>query len=139
MTKLKRFFKDKKYNSPFFAVLTVVLFYAALQLLGITCPIKYLTGISCAGCGMTRAYLSLLHLDLVNAFYYHPLFWLPPFFLVLYLKQTSIHTYIYRTIIFVSVLLFLLVYIYRMVWSSGTIVVCRPEDGLIFRFINIFL
>ena len=42
------------------AVLAVALFYGALQLAGITCPIKYITGISCPGCGMTRAWLSLI-------------------------------------------------------------------------------
>ena len=59
------------------AVLAVALFYGALQLAGITCPIKYITGISCPGCGMTRAWLSLLlRGDLKAAFHYHPLFWI---------------------------------------------------------------
>ena len=42
------------------------------------CPIRLVTGVSCAGCGMTRAWLSVLRLDLRQAFYYHPLFLLPP-------------------------------------------------------------
>ena len=32
----------------------VVILYAIMYSLGITCPIKWLTGVSCAGCGMTR-------------------------------------------------------------------------------------
>ena len=51
---------------------------ATLSLLGIGCPIRYLTGVSCPGCGMTRAWLSVLHLHLGEAFAYHPLFWLVP-------------------------------------------------------------
>ena len=64
------------------AVLAVALFYGALQLAGITCPIKYITGISCPGCGMTRAWLSVLRLDIAAAFGYHYLFWTVP---ILYL------------------------------------------------------
>lgn len=49
--------------------------YLALHLAGIGCPIRWLTGISCAGCGMTRAWLCAVHLDLAGAFAAHPLFW----------------------------------------------------------------
>ena len=40
-------------------------------------------GIPCPACGMTRAYMSLAHLDIRGAFYYHPLFWSVPFILSL--------------------------------------------------------
>lgn len=46
---------------------------------GVHCPIRYLTGIPCPGCGMTRACLTLafgpggLGDRLVRAFQYHPL------------------------------------------------------------------
>ena len=49
-----------------------------LHILGIGCPVKALTGVSCPGCGMTRAWLSLLALRLPEALSYHPLFWMPP-------------------------------------------------------------
>lgn len=56
------------------AILIIAAFYAVMELAGITCPIRYLTGISCAGCGMSRAWISLLRLDAASAFAYHPLF-----------------------------------------------------------------
>ena len=59
------------------ALAAVALFYIVIGSLGVTCPILFLTGISCAGCGMSRAWLSLLRLDLAGAFAFHPLFWLP--------------------------------------------------------------
>ena len=60
------------------AICTIAGFYLFLELvLGVTCPILYFTGISCAGCGMSRAWMCLLHLDFAGAFYYHPLFWIP--------------------------------------------------------------
>lgn len=56
------------------AIAVVVLLYLVLEGFGITCPIKFLTGISCAGCGMSRAWIAVFHLDLARAFYFH---WLP--------------------------------------------------------------
>lgn len=41
----------------------ILLFSAALLLSGIGCPIRYLTGVPCPGCGMTRACLGLLFGD----------------------------------------------------------------------------
>lgn len=49
-----------------------------LSILSIGCPIKFFTGMSCPGCGLTRAWASLLSLHVFDALAYHPLFWLPP-------------------------------------------------------------
>lgn len=38
------------------------------------CPFHYLTGLDCPGCGSQRAFHSLLHLKLGDAFAYNPLF-----------------------------------------------------------------
>ena len=45
---------------------------------GFGCPIRALCGIPCPGCGLSRAWLCALRLDLAGAFAYHPLFWLIP-------------------------------------------------------------
>lgn len=42
------------------------------------CLIRYATGIPCISCGMSRAWLSALRLDLGRAFQYHPMFWSVP-------------------------------------------------------------
>ena len=47
------------------------------------CLFKFITGLPCPGCGMTRAYLHLFTGDIKGAFYYHPLFWLVPIVLVI--------------------------------------------------------
>lgn len=48
--------------------------YAALMLITkIGCPSRWLFGVTCPGCGMSRACLSALLLDLPAAFAYHPL------------------------------------------------------------------
>ena len=37
------------------------------------CPFKFITGIPCPGCGMTRACLAVAKGDFPASFYYHPL------------------------------------------------------------------
>ena len=56
-------------------------------LVGIGCPIKFLTGVSCPGCGMTRAWASVAALDFARAFAYHPLFFLGPLIPILLLAE----------------------------------------------------
>lgn len=60
----KKILKILLYNS--WIIVGIYIFYR--------CPFDYFLGIPCLGCGMTRAFLSLIHLDIKNAFYYHPLF-----------------------------------------------------------------
>lgn len=60
----------------------IVFCYAKLSF---PCLFRVLLHIDCPGCGMTRAYLSLLRLDFGAAFAYHPMFWSVPILLLLYL------------------------------------------------------
>ena len=117
------------------AAAAVALLYALMFSFGITCPIKYVTGVSCAGCGMTRAWLSFLRLDIAGAFAYHPLFFLPPFMLGAYLCRAKIPKKIYAFFMLTSVLLFVSVYGYRMLRSDGTVVAFHPKEGLAYRLI----
>lgn len=121
------------------AVLAVVFFYALLQCFGITCPIKWVTGISCAGCGMTRAWLALLRLDFAQAFYYHPLFWLPPVAIVLIYLNSKKNIKFYKISMLLIIGLSAIVYLYRMLWGSDDIVVFRPGDGVLWRVIHLLI
>ena len=60
--------QKKKRKELICAVTAVVVLYMAMESIGITCPIKFITGISCAGCGMSRAWLAFLQLDMAKAF-----------------------------------------------------------------------
>lgn len=42
------------------------------------CVIRHITGFPCPGCGMSRAWLSVLQLNLGEAFRLHPMFWSIP-------------------------------------------------------------
>lgn len=119
------------------AVFAVVAFYIVLSILGIGCPIKWVTGISCAGCGMTRSYLSLLHLDIKHAFIYHPLFWSVPLVLLIIVLH-MVGRVPARTVNFVkyfTALLFIIVYVVRLLDPEDIIVVAKIQEGLIWRAI----
>lgn len=104
---------------------------------GIGCPIKWVTGISCAGCGLTRACLEASQLHFETAFSYHPLFWMIPFVPVLYFIRDKLPPFIEKGILWTYIILFLFVYIVRLVDSSDAVVVVEPGNGLIARIIHI--
>lgn len=118
------------------AVTAVVVLYTAMESIGITCPIKFITGISCAGCGMSRAWMAFLQLDIAKAFAYHPLFLLVPIAVIVLLCKSKINIKIYKIFMFTIVAAFVIVYMYRMIWGEGDIVVFKPRDSIIWRIIK---
>ena len=99
----------------------------------IGCPIKVMTGVSCAGCGMTRAWIALLQLHWRDAFEYHPLVLLPIVFVVAFILKQYGHERLFRRTVAVLVVLFCIVYVMRMLDPSDNIVVFRPKDGYFYR------
>lgn len=115
------------------AILIIAAFYAVIELAGVTCPIRFLTGISCAGCGMSRAWISLIKSDVAAAFAYHPLFWLPVPAGAVLLFRRHLPKALVRWTLGIACVLFLVVYVVRMLQPDDTIVVFAPETGLIYR------
>ncbi|MEE0700290.1 MAG: DUF2752 domain-containing protein [Bacilli bacterium] len=73
-------------------ITVLVLYYALGQFLSfyIPCPIHYLTGYYCPGCGVTRMLTSIIKLDFYQAFHYNMLiFLLIPFFVTYFIFQLS--------------------------------------------------
>lgn len=100
------------------------------------CPIRFLTGISCPGCGITRAWLAFLHRNIAEAFYYHPLFLLAPLFIVLFLFEDQVDVPKYRWLIYAVAGSFLVVYLLRLIWFPNEIVVCRPQEGILCKILQ---
>lgn len=123
----------KRNKDAVLAVVTIVFVYFLFYLFKIGCPIKFLTGISCAGCGMTRAYFELLRLDIKGAFYYHPLFFLPPLFIVFIWQKKRFSEKTYKLILFTFILFFVIVYLYRMLFVDGDIVVFNPKESIFYK------
>ncbi len=118
----------------------VFLVYIITMAAGISCPIKFLTGISCAGCGMTRACLSALRFDFTAAFEYHPLWITLPFtaFFLIFFKLKK-NEKAFDITLFVFAFIMFAVYFYRLFFLDGDIVVFSPKSGYISKVIkNLF-
>ena len=118
------------------AVTAVVVLYTAMESIGITCPIKFITGISCAGCGMSRAWMAFFQLDMAKAFEYHPLFWLVPIAVIVLLCKSKINIKFYKIFMFTIAGAFVIVYLYRMFIGDGNVVVFEPQNNILFRIIQ---
>lgn len=69
-------------------VLTLVILCPVLvvyKIFDIPCIFNLLLKIPCPCCGMTRAYIQLLHLNVYGAFNMHPMFWSVPLLLLYYI------------------------------------------------------
>ena len=116
-------------------ILVIAVFYGILHVAGITCPIRFVTGISCPGCGMTRAWLSLLKGDLEQAFHYHPLFFLPPVCMVIYLCRKHISQNSRKYLWYFFIFLIFGAYFIRLLNPEDQIVTAQPEISLPARII----
>ena len=96
------------------------------------CPIRWLTGVSCPSCGMSRAVGALLKFDFALAFYFHPLVYLLPAAFLVYLLRKRIPRKVTIVLCVGILVLMLAVYIYRM--SAGSdIVYAKFETGAVYR------
>lgn len=81
------------------------------------CIFKVYTGLPCPGCGMTRAFMAVFHLDFHTAFFWHPLWPLVLIGPLLYyfaFRAGEKGRLYKRAIIFVSLVLLITTYIIRM-------------------------
>lgn len=67
-------YKKQKIFIAFVYTITATIFY----IFDLPCVFVALFGINCPGCGMTRAWLSVLRFDFISAFKFHPMFWSMP-------------------------------------------------------------
>ena len=127
----------KKYQGAIITVIDVVAVYAVMFAFGITCPVKHFLGVSCPGCGMTRACLSALRFDFASAFYYHPLWilMLPLAALLIFLwaKRKKKAFCAVLGLFFVALIG---VYLYRLFYTETDIVVWEIEKGILSQIIS---
>ena len=127
----------QKYQAFVIIAIAAVVFYVVMSMLGATCLVKYFTGVSCPGCGMTRACLSALRFDFESAFYYHPL-WIvmPPLavlLIFLWAKRKKKALCMVLGLFFVALIG---VYLYRLLFLESDVVVWELEKGIIYKFLN---
>lgn len=114
----------------------IFVLYLILNLFHAGCPIKFITGVSCPGCGMTRAILSVLRLDFAGAFHYHPLFFLAPVMFFLFIFQDYIKPGVVKVSWIVLITLFILTYLYRLLFTQNEVVAIDFSGGLVVKLIQ---
>lgn len=121
------------------SIFGIAIVYFIIELLGVTCPIKFLTGISCAGCGISRACLSAFRGDFAMAFYYHPLFILVIPMVLIFLLKDKFSLKGQKALALIFAFTFLIAYVIRLIFFPNDIVCVKPLDGFIEKtVINIF-
>lgn len=80
--------------------------YTLFNYFGITCVFLEFFGLPCPGCGMTRAFLSVLRLDIVQAIKHNILiFFMPYIFMYIFFDfKSNIHKTILKIIAFVAII-----------------------------------
>ena len=130
--------KVKVYSKKAMPWIAIVAFYSLLFVFGVGCPIKYATGVSCFGCGMTRAVWAAARLHFADAFYYHPLWVVLPVWAVLFIFRKKINTKLFNALLWITLAAFVVVYFIRMFDPHNHVVVFEPSEGFLARMVSHF-
>lgn len=133
---MKEYLKNK---INIFAVIVVYVLF--IWLTGIGCPFQFLFGIPCMGCGMTRACIALINMDVKTALYYHPLVFFGPVILILICFEDKLnekHEILMRKIWIIIFIVFLITYLIRLVDTTHSAIQIKIKDSFIFYVIKLF-
>lgn len=102
-----------------FYILLLSIIFAILYFFKTPCFFRLFTGIPCPSCGMTRAFLSLIKLNLRESFYYHPLL-IPSLlaaFIAIHMKVPALkfNKKICNTFLWAFIIIFFAVYLFRLI------------------------
>jgi hypothetical protein len=114
-------------------LLATLALYLTLTSLTIGCPIKFLTGISCPGCGMSRALFCALKGSIREAFYYHPLLPTAPLLVAYMMFDNSLKRRTSHAVALSFIVLYISVYIVRIIFFANDIVSIDLSNGLIVK------
>lgn len=129
---MKQWFQQ--HRSFFGICVAITAVYGVLFALGITCPIKYITGVSCPGCGMSRAMWALIRLDFSTAVYYHPLcFAIPPVGIGLAYFHAMRRRRAFSALLLGMSVAMVAVYLYRLFFVDQSIVTADLKSGWLVR------
>ena len=126
--KIKRIFK--KYWLPVAVIILISPFYFTLG-----CPFRFFGGFSCFGCGMSRAAEALLHFDFLTALQMHPLIYIMPISVILFLLRKKLPEKLKNILLAVFCIAFVGVYFFRL-FSGSEIVYIDLKSGFIYQCIE---
>ncbi|GHU62053.1 hypothetical protein FACS189418_2760 [Clostridia bacterium] len=121
--------------------LCFITYFCFWKLTGYACIFLYLTGFSCPGCGMSRAWLFALRGNIHQAFFYHPLFWTVPVYAGLAFGKKQQIQYKERKarhpneiFYLLGIAAFFIVYFYRM--ANSSVLQKNIQNGLFYYFVS---
>ena len=82
--------KISKLKDKIITTFAIIIIIAIMYISRVPCLFVKFFGFQCPGCGMTRAYISLLNLNIKQAFMFHPMFWSVPILFAMYLFDGKI-------------------------------------------------
>lgn len=99
------------------ATFIYIVLLCVFWLFKLPCFFQSIFGLPCPGCGMSRALFSLIRLDIVSAFKFHPLFWSVPIFYLYFIFDFNVtgKKYLDRAVIFLIALGFALNWIFKII------------------------
>lgn len=129
--------KNTKFNIIIFLI--IILLLSILKIY--RCPIKYIFGLSCPTCGLTRAIISAFQLKFTTAFYYH-LFWPVVIigFIIYFLNnfKTIINKKIMMPFLYIFCFFNVIYYFYRL-FNGSNIVYFDFTESLLYKIIGILI
>lgn len=136
---MNKYFIDNNSKIKFIKVLSLILFGIFIILLlmkkfssvtGSVCLIRGITGVPCPSCGVSRAITEVINGNIIKAFKFHPLFWLPFVLLLLFLIFKRKY---FKFTLLISIILLLTVYILRMIFLFPDVEPMRYNEKAIFK------
>ena len=126
-------FLIKAYKNNRDLILPII--FAAPFYLIFGCPIRFITGLCCPGCGMTRALWYMLHLDFETAYQMHPLVFLLPVAAAVILLRHKIPKKLLGVLGVSAIVLLTVVFIIRLSVGSD-IIYWDFEKGAIYKLFH---
>ena len=126
--KIKKIFK--RYWIHILVIIIIAPFYFTVG-----CPFRFLGGFSCFGCGMSRAAEAILHFDFLCALQMHPLIYIMPIAVVLFLLRKKLPEKLKNILVAVFCIAFVGVYFFRL-FSGSEIVYIDLKSGFIYQCVE---
>ena len=124
----------KKFKELFTLLFGFAIYVLFLNLSGIHCPIKFITGISCPGCGMTRAVISAVKLDFKSAFYYNPMWCVTlPAIAVMAFAHIKNKQKLMKITALLFAALLIVTYVIRIIVGDSTVITVNPKESIFYK------
>lgn len=118
------------------SILAMGLIAVILFVLDIGCPTRFVTGVCCPGCGMTRAVIHLCKGDISGAVYYHPLVFTLPIIAILFVLKDRINKTLFNTLLVIILVLFISIYLIRLFDVTNKVVYVDVTKSIFYKLLN---